>query len=310
MSVSKNKLAFGLWSSVFCLWSVSAFALLQGNRIVLVENYENPKKSEASGNCVPGFVTGPEAFGGAGTSLSVDYDVSAPDSSCSVSLGVADLSGMGYLSFWVKSQEGNTARLQFMVELREGKNRASEVPTSGFSGKVRPDGWKKVVIPLSQFREIQQGNQVLEIVFVLQSKWRIGRGRLLVDDVLFGTNYPEGLAGREILMQNRVSSFKIGGNRIADAEVRLKQGPTSLTLTLTFVDPYLEEIRFEESDDKGNEWRRIQSFFDQTNGGVYEAPWEPAKEFGMKEELLIRAVGVNLFGGETELVGPYRIHLD
>ena len=111
-------------------------------------------------------------------------------------------------------------------------------------------------------------------------------------------------------MQNRVSSFKIGGAKVVSQEVKLKPRPTSLTLTLTFVDPYLEEIRFEKSKDGGTGWERIGSFYDQTGGGIYETHWEPAKESSAKEKFLIRAVGVNLFGGETELVGPYRLYFD
>ena len=93
------------------------------------------------------------------------------------------------------------------------------------------------------------------------------------------------------------------------SEMKLKEKAPTLALTLTFVDPYLEEVRFEESSD-GSGWKRIGSFYDQTSGGVYETHWEPEKESGSKEGVLIRAVGVNLFGGETGLVGPYRLYLD
>ena len=290
-------------------------ALLQGNRVILVEN-----QPITSDRCRTGLVTGEEAFGKSGTSLAVDYDVEAAGTSSEFSFRVADLSGMSYLSFWVKSQGGRTSRLQFVVELREeahgdgyyaaGEDHSSRLAISGFSGKVGAEGWKKVVIPLSGFRGIQHWNQVREIVFILENKWRIGKGKLLMDDLLFGSNYPEGWDGGEIPMQNRVSSFKIGGTRIVSQEVKLKPQRTSLTLTLTFIDPYLEEIRFEKSKDGGTGWERIGSFYDQAGGGIYTTQWEPAKESTAKEKVLIRAVGVNLFGGETELVGPYRLYFD
>ena len=306
---------------ILCLFSFSSRlpALLQGNRIHLIDENKMVEDKGTSNQCLKGQVSGEEAFGKSGTSLALDYDVETPDSACTLSVGLADLSGMSYLSFWVKSAEGKTGRLQFVVELREdtngdrkyvsGEDHVSRVPISGFSGKIGPDGWKKVVIPLAKFSNIQNRDQILEMAFVLENRWRIGKGRMLLGDALFGSNYPEGWNGGEISMQNRVSSFKIGGARVASPEVKLKRKATSLTLTLTFIDPYLEEIRFEKSEDGGT-WERIESFYDQTGGGTYQTNWEPAKEFTEKQGVLIRAVGVNLFGGQTELVGPYRLYFD
>ena len=327
----RNTLRFAvtvLSLSFFLLLPKETLALLEGDRVILIDDYDhqdgiNYLKGQNRGEegCIPGFVTGEGAFGKSGASLSLDYDVTASASSSYflIPLGVADLTEESYLSFWVKSEaKGGASRIEFMIEFHEdtngdgkyvvGKDVTEGVLVSHFVGKVKKGGWQKAVIPLSRFRRIRQWNHILEMAFVFENKWRIGKGRLLVDNLLLGSHYPEGLEGREIPMQNRVSSFKIGG-RIVNPEMKLKRKPTSLALTLTFIDPYLEEIRFEETEVGGSPWRRIQSFYDHSAGGVYESPWELTRARS-RRRILIRAVGMNVLGGETELAGPYPIHFD
>lgn len=307
----------------------SVEALLQGNQVILVDHYndqdgrnqlggESRGEEGFQGFCTPGFVAGESAFGRTGASLSLDYDVTAAGSFSYflIELGMADLTGMSYLSFWMKPETGEPQRkLEFVIELHEdtdgdgryilGKDTAERVSVTSFIRRVNPEGWKKVAVPLSRFRRIRSWDRILEMAFIFENRWRIGRGRLLVDDLLFGSHYPEGFEAREIPMQNRVSSFKIGG-RIASSSMRLKRKTSSLALTLTFIDPYLEGVRFEESEDGGNRWRRIQSFYDHSNGGAYEANWELDRRRA-RRQTLVRAVGLNALGGETELAGPYSI---
>ena len=69
----------------------SVEALLQGNRVILVDHYndqagrnqlggENRGDEGLEGFCTSGFVTGESAFGRTGASLSLDYDVRAAGS--------------------------------------------------------------------------------------------------------------------------------------------------------------------------------------------------------------------------------------
>lgn len=286
-------------------------ALLQGNRVVLIEDCENQEAGVPS--CL---VKGETAFGRAGTSLALPYLVTASGSSAYFSTRVADLTGMRYLSFWMKP-EGDRMRLEFFVELREdtdgdgsytaGKDTVDRIPASGFSRTIEKEGWSKVTVPLSRFKKIQRLERVAEAAFVFENKKRLRKKRVLLDNILFGSNYPEDFQGKEISMQNRLGSFRIGNQRISGSEMKLKRKPTSLTLTLTFSDPYLEEIRFEKSRDRGRLWERIHSFYDQTNGGVYKCNWNPSRDRKRKGAVLLRAIGVNLFGGEVELVGPYQL---
>lgn len=317
-------------------------ALLQVNQVILVDDFDDKDslnrlggKSEGDeefpGGCIPNFISDEEAFGKKGASLILDYDLTAPNSFSHYwnKLGQGDplkgtneaqnLSEMRYLSFWMKTEGGTGPRLEFFVELHEdtngdqrfilGDDTTDRVPASRFAMGTARDGWQKAAIPLSRFRKIRHWDQMLEIVIVFESKWRIGRGKLFLDDLLLGSNYPEELQAAEIQMQNRVSSFKIG-NELASSEMKLepKHKSTSLALTLTFIDPYLEAIEFQESRDQGQTWRRLQSFYDHSGGGVYTADWEIPSIASSKEKILLRATGVSVLGGETQLAGPYDLY--
>jgi len=325
-----------------------AQALLQINQVILADDYEDQNLTnrfggwsqgdeEFPGGCVPRFVTDDEAFGNAGASLALDYDVKEPgsfsyfwsklgkgDTVAGTSEGV-NLAEMRYLSFWMKAGvKVGTPKLEFFVELHEdtngdrrftlGDDTKDRVPASRFGVAANAQGWQKVVIPLSRFRKIGHWDQVLEIVFVFESKWKSGTGTLYLDDVLFGANYPDDLQpGAEIAMQNRVSSFKINGKVVSgEAKVKRKK-PTTLALTLIFVDPYLEEVRFEKSSDGGNTWRRVKSFFDHSTAGVYEGEvnWGVDSEAKKSEKgIQFRVVGLSFQGGENQLAGPYRFSFD
>lgn len=305
-------------------------ALLQGNRILLVDDYNtqalyNRLGGENRGN----FVTGKDAFKETGASLSLNYEMddATPFAYFWTGLGkkddaqgtnaVVNLSEMSYLSFWMKPEEESEGQaLDCFIEIHEdtdgdkkfvlGPDVSGRAPVARFSGGEGEKQWRKIVIPLFHFRNVRHWDRILEIAFVLESKRGNKKGRLLIDNFLFGSHYPEEAKGREIPMQNRVSSFKIG-NRIASSEMKLKRELTLLTLTLTFIDPYLEEIHFEQSVDGGGTWQLIQSFYDHTVGGVYSAEWEIDRDPKAGQGVLVRIMGMNVLGGETRLGGPYHI---
>ena len=305
---SRNKFFWILGLGVFFLSSAPwGFALLQGNQVRFIgEDAEAPP-------------TSPREF-------NYDLDESAPDEYLWLILGKKDLAKktiepfdltlMNYLSFWIKIDSSDGQPIHLSIELHEDTNHdkkftlnpdvASRVSVGKFSSSEAGKEWKKITVPLSQFRGIRYRDRLLEIGLVLEIKKAKAKGKLLIDRLLFGLNYPEGIQGEEIHMQNRVSSFKIG-NRVANSQMLLKRKTTPLVLTLTFVDPYLEMIRFEESEDGGGSWHTLGSFYDHKQGGVYKLDWNPSSGPQGQQGVLIRAVGMNVLGGEAELAGPYHV---
>lgn len=261
--------------------------------------------------------------------IAYDLDESAPDSYYWITLGKKDpaaktvealnLSGMNYISFWYQVDESSTGGpVQFSMELEEDTNAdkrftlnpdvSSHVSIGKFSVPQDKSDWKKAVIPLSRFHGIRYRDRLVELGFALEIKKGTAKGKLLINRVLFGANYPEGIQGEEIHMQNRVSSFKIG-SRAAESEMILKKKATRLALTLTFIDPYLEVIRLEASPDEGKSWQALKVFYDHQIGGVYAIHWNPTDQMA-SQNVLVRAVGMSVLGGEVELAGPYRIHFN
>lgn len=291
------------------LFSPRASSLLQANQILWVEEDED---WETISGFEPCRATGEEAFRGEGSSRCLAFDVTVPHTllEFGIPLRNAALSKMRYLSFWMKTEgrPGALVEPEFSVEAREG-NQGDRVPGRAFARGREIQGWQKFVIPLERFRAVSRWEQVTEIRFIFKNLSRLSPGKVGLDDFLFGSVYPDGFRGKEIPMQNRVSSFKIA-REIAKPEMTLKANFIPVTLTLTFVDPYLEEIRFEESFDEGGTWRPIESFYDHRNGGVYETTWEIPRRPETEGAVLVRAVGMNLLGGEVPLAGPHRLHID
>ena len=287
----KNKLFCLVLFAEICFSSLPVWALLQGNRILFVRVQSN--------------------------TLAYQVDESTPESYFWIDLKDAKLAEMSYLSFWVKLEEQNAPQgVSMYLEVHEdtngdgrfvfGPDVSSRVLVGRFAGQDAEKKWRKVTIPFSQFHEAKHPQRLLEMGFEIQIKKGSGEGKIQIDKLLFGSHYPEGVGKNGIRMQNRVSSFKIG-NRITHPEMSLKNKPVPLALTLSFIDPYLEEIRFEESWDGGHTWKRLQSFYEHDRGGTYSMDWQPPKD---QKEISIRAVGMDVLGGETELGGPIRISLN
>ena len=299
---------FGVFLFLVFVSLPAASALLQGNQVRFIDG---------------GGVKAPPR------EIVYDLDESSPDSYFWITLGKKDpltktiegldLNAMNYLSFWFKVDESSTGvPVQLFMELEEDTNQdkrftlnpdvSSRVFVGKFSVSEGKTAWKKAVIPLSKFSGIRYRDRLLEMGFALEIKKGKAEGKLLVDRLLFGSNYPGGIQGQEIHMQNRVSSFKIG-SRVAEPEMFLKKKAIRLALTLNFIDPYLEVIRLEASPDEGKSWQTLEIFYDHQMGGVYSMNWEPLAQ-RPSPSVLIRAVGMSVLGGEAELAGPYRIHFN
>jgi len=301
----------------FLIFPVPARALLQVNQVILISDFD---KETSLGS----VVKREEAYGKTGASLVLNFEVRQSGSFVFFNIPLTvPLTDMSYFSFWLKAGEKTKESAKFYVEFWEDTNGDSKfnagtdannrVPAAGFLGKPDPEGWQKVTIPLSSFSKIHHWGRASQVAIFFESDQPLTE-RLLIDNLLFGSNYPEEFHGKEISMQNRLSSFKIDHELASPEmklEIKLKQKSIPLACTLTFIDPYLEEIRFEESRDGGQTWSRIQSFYDHSLGGVYasEVRWTNHHDAPSKEGFLVRAVGLNLLGGETNLAGPYHVHV-
>jgi hypothetical protein len=111
-------------------------------------------------------------------------------------------------------------------------------------------------------------------------------------------------------MQNRTSSFKINHRYVTEGAEVEKKEPALLNLTLTYIDPYLEEIRWETAEPGSPGWRTVKSFYDHTGGGEYEEEIQWQEPERSKKEIELRAVGISLLGEEVPLAGPFRITFD
>ena len=291
----RNKFLCFLLALGFFIFIPDSFSLLQGNRLLPL---------------------GPK--GAWPLTLNFEVDESTSEAEHWIQLEPFNLSEMSYLSFWVKREEFSGAAVNLLVEIQEdtnsnkrfvfGEDVSSRASAARFTGAEEEKIWQRIVIPFSGFRQLKNWDRVLELGFIIQIKRGTANGKLLIDRLQGGLHYPEGVQRKEIRMQNRVSSFKIG-NRAASPDMKLKRASTVLTLTMTFIDPYLEEIRFEETLDAGRNWEPLESFYDHQQGGVYKVTWNPPKtKSGQGAQ--IRAIGVNVLGGETKLAGPYRINFN
>lgn len=282
----------------FLLSAPSLLALLQGNEVFLLDDPSKPVNE-----------------------LRFELDDSSPDSYFWRAIGkheareTVNLESKHYFSFRIQTLELTPgSSVEVFLEIHEdthedgkfvfGIDKTAKVLVGRFSGKPEEKEWKKIAVPFANFREIRHWDRILEAAFVVQIRKGGSRGKFLVKDFLAGSHYPDGLS-QGIQMQNRVSSFKIGG-RLAETENSVKSKPAALTLVLTFVDPYLEEIRIQESAD-GSNWNDVRIFRKHDQGGVYAADWNSRLK---EREVDVRAIAVNVLGGEEPLAGPYRVHLD
>ncbi|MBI4550414.1 MAG: hypothetical protein HY714_05765, partial [Candidatus Omnitrophica bacterium] len=156
------------------------------NEIMIVDHYETGTDrnvaggttqgdEEYPGGCIPEIVADPAlTFGARGKSLKLDYDVEEPNSFSYYWTKVgppdiepgsstpADLTPYKYLSFWIKSGE---AVPRFGIELHQdadgdkffvlGKDLVAKIPVNRFILGEDTKSWRKVVLPLTSFRQIQ-----------------------------------------------------------------------------------------------------------------------------------------------------------
>lgn len=319
------------------LISLTSTALAQPsvNRILVLDNFdagtdvnqlggETQGDEEYPGGCIPGFVSDPEVvFGRQGKSLQLDYDVTIANSFSYYwsktgppdvepgSSAPLDISPYHYLSFWIKT---SAEAPRFGVELHRddtgdrffmiGKDSVSKVPATRFVLGENVNQWRKVVIPLKSFRQFQDWNNILEMVFVFENKNRSKKGLLYVDDILFGSADASGeTAAAPIEKKQVVGYFKINGAEVDGKTISLR-AQNDLELFLKSLPDNLERVLFEVSSDGGKTWVPVKCFYEHKPGESYRFQWAPdkAKKIG-----LLQASVSNVYGVTTTVAGPLKV---
>ena len=105
----------------------------------------------------------PNAFGGVGFSLRLDYDVDSPNPAYNgfwMKLKGIDVSKYKKLSFYVRGDKGRGFTSTIKVELKNGTNVGKHLVT-GIT-----DQWQRVVVPLKDFVGIESWKALTEFVVV------------------------------------------------------------------------------------------------------------------------------------------------
>lgn len=256
--------------------------------------------------------------GDSGAAAMVDYDVSKPGeySFYWIKLGkeltgrigvtaTLDLIQYNYLSFWIK---GTPDLKKMKVELHQetngngtfeyGKDITSFVYTDLYMNGPIGAKWKKVLIPLADFAAIKDWSKMLELVFVFENKLDTPKGAVYIDDILFGYRPSIVLMAKGTKETNAPieSSFKV--NDVGSKQCLTFKGANTLSINAERAqeNPFLENVRFEYSVDKGSTWRVIGVDYD-TSKRTYKVSWqldnsrEPAR-------YQVRAVAADIWGNE------------
>ncbi|MBU1077006.1 MAG: gliding motility-associated C-terminal domain-containing protein [Spirochaetes bacterium] len=150
-------------------------------------------------DCVPAIENDiSRVYGRSGYSLRLDYDVSAADSYSGfwTKLDGYNLSGYNYLSFWVKGATGKEfLKVQLKVKNASDINRKqSAVYADNYMTGGMSTDWKKVIIPLDAFFNVNDLTQVDELVFVFENYQTsandgVIKSSVYIDNIIFGTKF-------------------------------------------------------------------------------------------------------------------------
>lgn len=318
-----------------CLSGDPCFAA-GANRVLLIDDFDDMTTSNLLGGetqgdeenvegCIPSFTPqGDSSFGHYGHSLQLDYDVSQPHSfsfywtrlggpgAVENTLQTRDLSAYNYLSFWYKAG-GQMPR--FAVEVHYdtvpdgkfilGKDTASKVIAAHYMDdqKWQAGTWHKLIIPFRDFPKMPSWEDIFEYVFVFDHALHSGKGRIFIDDILLGSNYPHEQKEADVQFpgSSRVQSFTVN-DRYVKAQFVLSTD-NHFSLSLDHPSSVLERVSIEVSEQGTEKWQRVCSFFDHALG-YYRGSWNVDE--GKKKYYLVRVVAMDIFGREKVLKGPLR----
>ncbi|OGW77465.1 MAG: hypothetical protein A3C51_05315 [Omnitrophica bacterium RIFCSPHIGHO2_02_FULL_46_20] len=167
------------------------------------------------------------AYGGAGYSLQLDYNVSAANSHAGYYslLGSASLTGYNAVSFYVRGAVGgeffkislkNASGTQYLDgSVHYYRNEASLYITDYLDGGVTTT-WKKVTIPFHNFTNLDGWNAMKEFVIVFESAQSaanssLSQGAVYIDNIQF-ENIPAATPVRIDHFGDRLGVSALGGN--------------------------------------------------------------------------------------------------
>lgn len=321
-----------LFIALFIIVS-STFAYAEAiNDILLVDTFDHGTTSnllggetsgdeESLGGCIPLMTENEDnTFGFKGHSLQLEYDVTIPSSFSfyttplgptgldGTTVQTRDLRDYNYFSFWYKTDK---KQLNFSVEIHRdsdgdgkfllGKDSNSKITVAKYTQNNAPNVWHKVTIPLKNFKMITDWNDIVEVVFVFEQALRSGKGTVFVDDILFGSNYPEDDENLRAFPDTmRINLLMLNELKIGPRFVLKEHNEIEILLKNTH--PLLESITVEASKYGDEKWFTVARFYDHATG-LYSCDWDISAT--QKEYYFLRVVGVDLFGRSHILLGPF-----
>ena len=229
-------------------------------------------KSGTTATLTPSYTGAGIAFGAYGSALQLTYNVSSSGSWAAyvTSLGNTSISNYNYLSFWVRGLAGGE---YFKVELHHtnydpnqavgyNNNYKAEVYVTDYlDGGVTTTNWKKVVIPLDAFANINDRTAIKELVITFENSQSSTNG-----SPLSGTVYIDNISfGKQFLGFVRIDHFgdsvsknSLGGNCNIVSEGATPHGSYAYDNT-EFVD-YKKSL-----------WFHFQDVWDRTGDSRYVA---------------------------------------
>jgi hypothetical protein len=251
-----------------------------------------------------------QALGRSGCSLALQYDTTEQSSFsyCYIRLAedakakYPDLTSYSYLSFWAKGCSRKTAcRIELHQDAdADGRFDCKNDISSGVSldrylrnsGSLQ--GWRKVTIPLKDFKGITDFKRVCEVVMTFDGRAEPRQGTLYLDDLLFGSRKGASRAGAHAETRGTCS---VNGRPLRDG--LLFQAENLLKASVDGSDT--EAVWFELSFDKGRTWRRIAAAY-RGSGRIFSSEWN-SRVYSGKRGLCVRARAVSSAGRFT-LISP------
>jgi len=190
------KRTLGVGVAVICLTVCAGMA--RAGSMLLVDDFDRGEKPNALGGDFGSWDKDPSdptqkctiafdkanAFGGAGYSLRLDYDVDSPNPAYNgfwMKLQGTNVSTYKQLSFYVKGDATRGYSTQIKLELKNTKGEVGHFLLKGMTAD-----WQKVSIPLSDFSGLTDLTSMSEFVVVFDDITSMKKvGSIYIDEILF-----------------------------------------------------------------------------------------------------------------------------
>ncbi len=296
---------FFFWSAfLLVFWGGPSPLLSQeagAPRNILIDNFENASMKNFLGGYIGSDIKSPgvcrfcftwrqqDTFGKATHSIKIDYDVRSKGSYTYLwmhlgpegpggKIQTQNLTGYSYLSFWVKApRRGENFKIELHCDTNEsgrydpGEDASGSVYVDAYVGSdgLR-DQWRKVVIPLSDFKDIKDLSRAMEIVIVFENLRGNRQGTILMDEVMLGTKKYRAVEGPVVMPAPTTlvpsKAIPVGGYNFLPA------GTVQLLTARGIPSEYLEGTGFEVSWDEGRSWYLVGIDYDLSKECA-SVPW-------------------------------------